>query len=276
MADCGSFRMRLRFWGVRGSIPTPQPSHLAVGGNTPCVEIRLPDGRVLILDGGTGIRDLGQSLSSEPWQGGHPIHIFLTHFHWDHIQGIPFFGPLHRGKNHLKFYGPSQNLEKVLSGQMREPYFPVGLEGAAATKEFIRVEKVLEFGDLTVRPFPLNHPQGATGYRLERAGRVVVYATDLEHGHKNLDEVLREHSKDADILIYDAQYTPDEYRQHEGWGHSTWLEATRLAQECQVKRLLLFHHDPTHDDGAMDEIVLEARTQMQAVDAAREGFAIEL
>ncbi len=276
MADSGGFGMRLRFWGVRGSLPTPRPGQLGFGGNTACVEVRLPDDEVIVLDAGTGIRELGHRLLTESNGTTTPIRIFLTHFHWDHIQGIPFFDPLYRPESRLSFYGPSDRLEEVLSGQMRRPYFPFGLRETPSVKEFLPVEKVMELGDLIVRTFPLNHPQGATGYRFERASKVLVYATDLEHGDRKLDEVLREYSQDADILIYDAQYTPEEYTRHKGWGHSTWREATRLARECRVKRLLLFHHDPLHDDEAMSGIVGEARTYMAAVDAAREGLVIEL
>ena len=274
-----SFRMRLRFWGVRGSIPTPQPEKLEFGGNTACVEIRLPGGEVLVFDGGTGIRDLGLLLTRESGDRPLNLHVLLTHFHWDHIQGIPFFGPLYSPLNTVTFHGHGAlgGPERMLGGQMQEPYFPVGLELAAATKEFVEVgETSFKLGPATIHPFPLNHPQGALGYRIEHQGAVVVYATDLEHGQKHLDGVLREYSSGADLLIYDAQYTPEEYEEHRGWGHSTWLEATRVAAEAGVRKLVLFHHDPSHDSKKTKQIVAQAQARFPETIAAQEGWAAHL
>ena len=275
----GDFRMRVRFWGVRGSIPTPQSENLEFGGNTACVEIRVPSGEALIFDGGTGIRDLGLLLSREFPEDALDLKVFLTHFHWDHIQGIPFFTPLYSKRNRVTFHGHGEqgHPERMLGGQMQAPYFPVGLELAAAQKDYVKVGPLpVVVGSTSIQPFPLNHPQGAVGYRVERAGAVVVYATDLEHGHPRLDTVLREYARDADILIYDAQYTPEEYETHKGWGHSTWLEATRVAEECNVKQLILFHHDPSHDLRITREIVRDAREHFPATIAAKEGWAATL
>ncbi len=273
------FRMRLRFWGVRGSIPTPQAENLEFGGNTACVEIRLPSGVVLVFDGGTGIRDLGLLLTREFVDRPLNLNVFLTHFHWDHIQGIPFFGPLYSARNTVTFYGHGAlgHPERMLGGQMQEPYFPVGLDRAAATKEFVEVGRSnIRIDSATIHPFPLNHPQGAIGYRIENDGAVIVYATDLEHGHAELDGVLQEFSRDADVLIFDAQYTPEEYESHQGWGHSTWLEATRVASDARVGRLILFHHDPSHDSKKTIEIVEQARQHFPNTIAAQEGWAANL
>ena len=265
-------KMQVRFWGVRGSTPTPQLNNLGYGGNTPCVEILCPGHDTVIFDGGTGIRDLGQSLDN---QGPVSVKLFLTHFHWDHIQGIPFFSPLYHPESEVTFcaFGRSGGPEGMLVNQMQAPYFPVDVNLAAARKKFVEIQQQpVKIGDLRIHPFPLNHPQGAMGYRIEFNSQVVVYATDLEHGEKEYDKILREYSQNADLLIYDAQYTPDEYENQKGWGHSTWLEATLVANDCQVEQLLLFHHDPGHDDETLEQIVLSAREHFERTDAAREDL----
>ncbi|MGH9340523.1 MAG: MBL fold metallo-hydrolase [Acidobacteriota bacterium] len=273
------FKLRLKFWGVRGSTPTPQLENLGYGGNTSCLEVRSAGGELLILDGGTGIRNLGRSLVEEAARSDLSIHMLLTHFHWDHIQGIPFFAPLYFPRNSVTFYafGDSGGPEKMLAGQMQSPYFPVDLHRAPANKEFVVIDRTpLKFGDLSVYPFPLNHPQGAFGYRFECEGASAVYATDLEHGHEELDKVLREHAQNADILIYDAQYTPEEYESHKGWGHSTWSEGARVARESKVEELILFHHDPGHDDRMCFEIIEKAQGHFPRTLAAKELWTVHL
>lgn len=274
--DC---RLRLRFWGVRGSIATPLAENLEFGGNTACVEIRIPGGEVLIFDAGTGIRELGTVLNREHSGRKASLHLFLSHYHWDHIQGIPFFSPLYSSHNQVMFYGHGQvdHPGNLLIGQMQAPYFPVSMELAAAEKDFTELEQeTVKIGEIVVQSFPLNHPQGAIGYRVERDGAVIVYASDLEHGHPELDRTLREYAEGADILIYDSQYTPREYANHRGWGHSTWLEATRVATDCRVGQLILFHHDPAHDSRTMREIVAEAQRYFPGTIAAREGWTTDL
>jgi phosphoribosyl 1,2-cyclic phosphodiesterase len=272
-------RLRLKFWGVRGSIPTPQAEHFEFGGNTACLEIRAPGEEVLIFDAGTGIRELGLLLDRENTPPCNSLHLFLTHYHWDHIQGIPFFSPLYSARNRVVFYGHGQvgHPRNLLIGQMQAPYFPVDMDLAAAQKEFDLLERdSRRVGPVSIQPFPLNHPQGAIGYRVEHEGAVVVYATDLEHGHPRLDRVLRDYADGADVLIYDAQYSPEEYDSHRGWGHSTWLEATRVAADCRVGQLVLFHHDPSHDSRRLREMVAQAQRYFPATIAAREGWMTEL
>jgi phosphoribosyl 1,2-cyclic phosphodiesterase len=272
-------RLRLRFWGVRGSIATPLAENLEFGGNTSCIEIRVPGGDILIIDAGTGIRELGLALTREHPHRRSNLHILISHYHWDHIQGLPFFAPLYVPHNRVTFYGHQQvaHPRDLLGGQMQAPYFPVAMDRAGAEKEFQTLERsTVKLGDVEVRAFPLNHPQGANGYRIERDGAVVVYASDLEHGHPELDTVLRDHAQGADVLIYDAQYTPEEYGRHKGWGHSTWLEATRVAADCRVGQLILFHHDPAHDSRSLRGIVAQAQRYFPATIAAREGWATEL
>lgn len=276
----GGAQVRLRFWGVRGSTPTPQIENLKFGGNTPCLEVRNGANECVIFDAGSGIRALGQTLLTEA--AGSPINtkIFLTHFHWDHIQGIPFFAPLYAPNNHISFFSGSSGrpLRETLEGQMAKPYFPIDFDQVAATRDFHQIEAKGEVrtGGFSVRPFPLNHPQGASGYRIECNGVAIVYATDFEHGVAESDATLCEYSQNADILICDTQYTPAEYEKHRGWGHSTWQNAVLLAREARVRHLILFHHDPAHDDQKMMEITQDARLQFENTTGAWEGFVAAL
>jgi phosphoribosyl 1,2-cyclic phosphodiesterase len=269
--------MQVRLWGVRGSTPIPQMDSLGYGGNTACVEVRSRSGSLAIIDGGTGIRSLGQSLSRE-FQGRKlSLHVFLSHYHWDHIQGIPFFVPLYGPGHHLSFYAAAElgSVREHLAGQMSKPYFPVSLE-VAAPRNFVDFDSPVKLGDITVSPFPMNHPQGAYGYRIEADGRAVVYASDLEHGHPELDRVLREHAEGADLLIYDSQYTPEEYPKHKGWGHSTWYEGACVAREAGVRQLMLFHHDPWHNDEFLLEVGRQARTEFENTVVAAEGWYADI
>jgi phosphoribosyl 1,2-cyclic phosphodiesterase len=272
--------VRLKFWGVRGSIPTPQIENLKFGGNTPCVEIRNGENESVIFDAGSGIRALGDWLMQEA--AGAPIdaNIFLTHFHWDHIQGIPFFAPLYGPKNNISFISGAagQPLQDVLEGQMARPYFPIDFSQVAAKRDFHRIDNgdEIQVAGLTVRPFALNHPQGASGYRIEGNGVTIVYATDYEHGVPQSDSLLCDYAQNADILICDAQYTPAEHETHRGWGHSTWLNAAQLAREARADHLMLFHHDPTHDDQAMMRITRSAHMQFEHTTSAWEGFVANL
>lgn len=271
------FRLQLKFWGVRGSMPTPQIDNLKYGGNTSCIEVRLPGGEVFIFDAGSGVRNLGLALEEEFVGHRLSLNVFLTHFHWDHIQGLPFFPPLYTRDNEVTFHSahPSGSLEAILKGQMANPFFPVNFEFLPARRNIAdSLTGPVQFGELSIHPFPLNHPQGAFGYRIEHRGAVLVYATDLEHGDPQLDAVLREYSQDADILVYDAQYTPSEYGSHRGWGHSTWLEATRVAKDANAKQLVLFHHDPGRNDQLLFNLVQEARMKFENTLAAAEGLVL--
>jgi phosphoribosyl 1,2-cyclic phosphodiesterase len=272
--------MLVRFWGVRGSTPTPQSENLRYGGNTSCVEVRL-GGHLYIFDCGTGFRNLGKQLIQET--NGDPVtaHIFLSHFHWDHIQGIPFFAPLYSGGNSSFFFHSSSRthgLQRTLEEQMADPYFPVEMREMAAQRQFYDIhESRIPFDQCVVQSMWLNHPQGCLGFRLETKDKVLVYATDNEPGHPVFDKNVRKLAEGADVLIYDAQYLPEEYEADKrGWGHSHWREAVNVVMQSGAKELILFHHDPDHTDECIDSVVAKAREYYPKVRAASEGMEILL
>jgi len=273
--------MQIKFWGVRGSIPTPEYRNHRYGGNTPCVEVRLEDGTLFILDGGSGARALGKSLERE--FNGKPIQAYflMTHFHWDHIQGVPFFAPLYRPGNTFLFLSAGLSrgeLRSLIEGQMGSPHFPVDMKSLAASLSFSYLKNSeINIHGATVRSAPLNHPQGSFAYRIDADGSSIVFATDTEPGSVAHDHALRNLAEGADVFIYDAQYTPDQLQtERKGWGHSTWLEGVRIARECGVRRLVLFHHDPDSDDDFVDALVGSARKLFPETQGAAEGMEIDL
>jgi len=273
--------MKVRFWGVRGSTPTPFRENLRYGGNTSCVEVRNDANDIFILDCGTGLRSLGKRLLEEYGHKSINAYMFLSHYHWDHIHGIPFFEPLYNPENYFFFHSfPSQaqSVQAALEEQMTDPYFPVNMEAMSAHRHFYNLcNDALAFHDTILRTAQLNHPQGCLGFRLESKGRVLVYATDNEPGDKTCDRRLRELAEGADVLIYDAQYTPLEYANFKkGWGHSTWREAVNVAQDAGVDHLILFHHDPDHNDNFIDSIVHETSRYFPNVLAAAEGMELDI
>lgn len=271
--------IQVKFWGVRGSTPTPQAENLRYGGNTSCVEVRIND-HMYIFDCGTGFRNLGKNLVKEFGQKPIIAHIFLSHFHWDHIQGIPFFGPLYSSPDNYFFFHSSsrtRGLQRAIEEQMSDPYFPVDMSEMAAHRNFYDIEEDrIAFDECIVQSMWLNHPQGCLGFRIETKDQVVVYATDNEPGHPVFDKNVRQLAEGADVLIYDAQYLPEEYEaQKRGWGHSHWREAVNIVMESGAKELVLFHHDPDHDDKMVDSVVQKAREHYPKVRAASEGLVIE-
>lgn len=271
--------MLVKFWGVRGSVPTPATQNMGHGGNTSCLEVRLPGGEVIIVDGGTGVRPLGVALAEEGAGKASNLHLFLTHFHWDHIQGLPFFQPLYTKENTVTFYSMKQPEEtrEILEGQMSVPYFPVDFRFLPAKRSFVDVSgQTFRFGETEVRNFPLNHPQGCHGYSFHHRGKKLVFASDLEHGVPEFDRILLEAADQADVLIFDAQFTPEEYERRRGWGHSTWLQATEVAKQTGAKKLYLFHHDPTHSDEAMQCILRDAREHFPETYLAIEGESVAI
>jgi phosphoribosyl 1,2-cyclic phosphodiesterase len=272
--------MRIKFWGVRGSTPTPQAENLRYGGNTSCVEVRVDD-QLFVFDCGTGFRTLGHQLRAEFLDRPIFAHIFVSHFHWDHIQGIPFFGPLYdRPENRFIFHSSSRtrSLSRVMEEQMASPYFPVNMSEMKGQRQFSDIEEgTMRLDDVVIRAMWLNHPQGCLGFRLETKAGVVVYATDNEPGEAVFDKNVRALAAGADVLIYDAQYLPGEYEARKrGWGHSHWREAINVVMESGAPELVLFHHDPDHNDACIDTVLKQARDYYPRVRAAAEGLEINL
>ena len=259
-------------------MPVSGPTTEKYGGRTLCIDIDTGTDLRVIIDGGTGISALAQDLVIPP--SGLDFHVFLTHYHWDHLQGILFFPPLYDGRNRFTFYGHSWNgmgVREAVEGALRPPWFPVSIFETAAGKQYVDVaEAPFAIGQLTIDAAPLHHPQGVTAYRIANGDSVVVLATDYERGDEASDETLRSFAAGADVLIHDAQYTPDEYPMlYVGWGHSTRHHAVQAALESGAKRLVLVSHDPHRSDAEIDAIVELARQEFPATDAAYEGMQIE-
>lgn len=271
--------MKLRFWGVRGSAAVPGESTLNVGGNTSCLEVEGLAGRILFFDAGSGLREAGRELLTRNTSLPLEIHIFLTHFHWDHIQGLPFFLPLYDRNCRVTLYSSkfSAPLSDSLRGLMSSPYFPVPFDAVPSQVRLVDLgTSAAEIQNFRISPIEVNHPQGACAYKIEEHNQIVVYAPDREHGNESLDSALLEQCRGANAVIIDSQYTPDEYRHKQGWGHSTWLESARLARVANIGSLILFHHDPTHDDSMLEEIERQAREEFSETLLAREGLIINL
>jgi phosphoribosyl 1,2-cyclic phosphodiesterase len=266
--------MNLTFRGVRGSLPTPQANRLRYGGNTTCLEIGTPDpAQALLIDCGSGARELGDRLLAGT---AHTIHILFTHFHWDHIQGLPYFAPLFDPRFELVFWAscPEIELRSCLRTQMDHPFFPLPLAEVAARTQFrsIRCGEPFEAAGLRVEAFPLCHPQGASGYRIEGSAATIVHASDHECGQQpEIDEGIVHAARGAGLLIMDSQYTPEEYTGKIGWGHSSYVHAAQIAREATVEHLALFHHDPAHDDDFLDAMLARAQQLFPSTLMAREG-----
>lgn len=270
--------LALRFWGVRGSIACPSSSHVRYGGNTSCLEVSAGD-HTIILDAGTGIRSLGHSILARNLKSA---HLLLTHSHWDHINGFPFFGPgFNKGYEFQVMAGHLKNdsIYEVLAGQMMQPTFPVPLEAMQAHlgfEDFSAGDTFKIGSQVVVKTTPLNHPNGATGYRIEFGGKSLCYITDTEHVPGKPDQKILALIEGADLVVYDSTYTEEEFPAKVGWGHSTWEEAVSLCKAANVKQLSIFHHDPEHDDEFMDEVARAARERWQGATVAKEGMIVEL
>ena len=265
--------MRVRFWGTRGTRPTPGKRTLRYGGNTTCLEVRSSKDELLILDSGSGIAELGSHLANS---GPLKAHLLISHTHWDHIQGFPFFTPAFIQGTQLTVVGPAgsiKSLQAAFADQMDPAYFPLRLDDIPANLQFIErsADETFEVGGMRVTPHPMNHPIATFGYRIEENGSSLVFATDNElclgtRKGDGADGRLSELALDqlvgwcgkADLLVHDAQYSVDEYRTRVGWGHSTYEEALVLAERAEVQQLAFFHHEPLHSDSEIDALVEEA------------------
>ena len=286
--------VKVTFWGVRGSIPSPGPSTAFYGGNTSCVELTA-DGETIILDAGSGIRALGEKLINEAHGKPLNMHLLITHTHWDHIQGLPFFRPAYVPTNHLRVVGYEavrHNLADVLAMQMDSSYFPISMADMPGHPEVEEVGARFECGPVGVEAFFTNHPGMCAGFRFETSAGGVVYISDNELNHDgqathlpretvgHLRERLASTVAGCRLLIHDAQYTKEEYKNRVGWGHSCVEDITELAALAEVEKLILFHHDPTRDDAGVNMMLKKARDIVKAngwslqVEAAREGNSI--
>ena len=268
--------MELTFWGVRGTFPVSGKSVSKYGGHTLCASVVSSRGTVIIIDAGTGIKKLGEKLLGENREDPLEVCLLLTHFHLDHIMGIPFFAPLYSSRSSLTIYAPGspKTTEKYLSGLMAGRYFPLEFGETLCQKIFREIpDEEFDIGGIHVAHTPLNHPQGALSYALREAGKSVVFATDTEHPDRGIDEKLATFATGADLFIYDASFTPEEYKSgKKGWGHSTWLEGTKIASKARVKNLCLSHFNPDHQDSQIDGIISAARNEFANSEGAREGL----
>jgi len=271
--------MQIRFWGVRGSVACPGPDTVRYGGNTPCIEVRCGK-HLLIFDAGTGLRALGNKLIKNIPSD---IDIFLTHCHLDHVTGLPFFAPFFSEKCRIRIWAgnllPSTNVEQVLRKLMSSPLFPVEVEvfkAAIEFHDFLTGEILHPHKGVKLVTAPLDHPDGASGYRVEYGGRVFALISDTAGFPGRSDRELVSLAQGADLIIYDATFTEDEIATRASWGHSTWVRGVRLAEKAGAKQLCLFHHDPSHNDDFMDSLAAEANNARPGTIAAREGQIIDI
>jgi phosphoribosyl 1,2-cyclic phosphodiesterase len=268
----------VRFWGVRGSIACSGPRTARYGGNTSSLEVRCGE-RLLLFDAGTGIRYLGNALEADKRL---EADLYFTHTHFDHVCGLPFFRPVFQPRNTIRLWAghlaDGMTLRRVMNEFMMPPLFPVPPEVFRAKIEYrdFSAGETLDAGPaVALRTAALNHPDGATGYRVEYAGRSLCYLTDTEHVPGALDANILALIAGADLVIYDSMFTDEEYERYVGWGHSTWQEGVRLCRAAGAKRLVVFHHDPEHDDDMLDGIAREVATALPGSLVAREGLVLE-
>ena len=271
--------MKVKFYGTRGSIPVCDREYLEFGGNTTSIKITRDDGRIAVFDAGTGIRKLGNDLIDDGFAQDE-LFIAFSHFHWDHIQGFPFFAPAYSSESVINILAMGknsniENLEGIFEGQMRQEYFPVPLESMGAKFNFLRLNRnELNINKSNIRVIKQSHPGGSYGYRIQYNDKSLVICTDIEHGETVLPEIV-EFCKDADVLVHEAQYTNEELTANRGWGHSSFDQAIEVAERAGVKQLLMTHHDPLHNDAFLLAKEKECQARLPNCLLAREGMEIE-
>ena len=270
--------MKIKFWGVRGSIPTPGKNFTRFGGNTSCVELNV-DNKVIIFDMGSGLVKLGNNLFKKNIR---KFDILLSHFHYDHTCGLPFFQPAYNKDFQFTIRSGIEKTRSktlaVLKQQISSPSFPITIDAFSAKIKFCDFEigKDFHLGKVRVKTVSLNHPDGAVGYRVEFNKKAICYITDHEHDLERKNKILLSFLKNADALIYDSTYDDKSFKNYIGWGHSTWQEATRLAKECNIKKLFIYHHNPENDDRKMNDIEIACMKMNKNFIVAKEGMCINI
>ena len=270
----------VKFGGVRGSIPTDDPDKTHFGGNTSCVEVTTVDGTHIIFDSGTGIRAIGNDIAAQH-ESAYEIFLFLSHTHWDHILGLPFFAPIHQSFATIRIFGPERaniSLEKSVWGLFQSPYFPLAPDDIEANITFTElntgVQSITDTYSVASSPHP--HPNGALSYRLNLGERSLAFITDIEHTKDHLVPAVVEICKDVDILIHDSHFTPEDLPEHNSWGHSSWQEATAVASRSGAKKLFLFHFSPNYSDEDVYAMEKRARQEFPNTVAAYQGLIEEI
>lgn len=271
--------MKAEFWGVRGTAPVAGRDFVKHGGHTMCALVESSAGDRVIVDAGTGIKRLGERLIEADGSGRLDLAILLTHFHLDHVIGLPFFVPLYTARAQISFYSPlvAKEAERWLGRLMGGRFFPVAFGETVSAKDFSQVEEdTISIGKLEIARCPLNHPQGSVAYRIAESRKSVVFATDTEPPEQGFDERLAAFARGADYLICDAMFTPEEFERRQGWGHSTWRHGVEIARRSGVRHLILSHLNPEHGDSRVEEMVRLARREFPATSAAREGWSFSV
>ena len=272
---------KIRIWGARGTVQTPNAAKLRFGGHTTCVAGAVGDDDYVVLDCGSGMRLMGAETAKSRGDAPTRYHVFMSHYHLDHLEGLPYFQPLYNAGSHVIFHGfdsGGRSIQHVLETYMAPPYFPVRLSEVPARVDYVKADgQAFEVNDVTVRQLPLTHPDGSLSYRLEHGDRSLVMATDHEHGEEATDQELVRFADGTDYLIYDATYIPTEYeRLRRGWGHSTWYAAVQIALAARVGTLVLFHHHPEYTDPELEEVCRVAQAEFPNTRIATQGMELEI
>ncbi len=272
--------MIVEFWGARGSIPVSGKQFLKYGGNTPCLSIVTRGGDMVILDAGSGLRNLSDVLPAPAGKGAkQTIHMLLSHFHMDHLMGLPLFAPLYSDRTIMNFYSPlpPAEIEKNLNGFTGDKYFPIPFGQTASVKNFLNIgPEGIKIGSLKITALAVNHPQGAFAYRIEEGDSSIVIATDAEPDGDTFNMEFIEFSKGADCLVWDSAFSPAEFRRRRGWGHGTWIHGVKFAKAAGIERLVLDHFSPEHNDHRIKSMLARAREMFPRTIAAHEGLSLRI